>query len=394
MGSRRISAAAFAAAALLLSLPLSAQAPRSAADNAERQAFYDNIHVPNWLATDIAHTSIKSQRGGTCWSFATVSWLESEVLRTNEPLRTALAAQRKELDLSEYYVVYWGWVEKAREYAKRQGQGFHPRGAGVPLGDGGLSHDVIRLVREYGIVPEADFAQPENSGTMTQEVLAVMTQQRDAKQWNADRMVADVRAVLDRHLKAPPATITVDGKSMTPQQYATDVLKLQLDNYWEITSYKSIPFYARGEVDVPDNWWDYKGYYNVPLSDYIAIMNRALDNGFSVAIDTDWGDLGAQWNTAGFAVIHPDLVPASQVNQDTREAEFLNGRTEDDHLVHAVDHRSLDGHDWYLIKNSHGTATGRRGYVWIRDDWFALRVLGIMLHKDALPPELVRRFAN
>src|SRR5690606_12715774 len=143
--------------------------------------------------------------------------------------------------------------------------------------------------------------------------------------------------------------------------------------------------------DVPDNWWDYDGYLNVPLADYIGIMNRALDNGYSVVIDTDWGDQGAQWNAAGFAVIHPDAVSPLLINQDTREAELENGRTSDDHLVHAVDHRTLDGHDWYLIKNSHGTGTGRRGYVWMRDDWFALRVLGLMVHREAVPAEVVGR---
>src|SRR5690606_21964477 len=123
MVTRRTRTLLMAAAGLLLALPLTAQITDPAAA-ARREAFFDAIHVPNWLGTDIAHTSIKSQRGGTCWSFATVSWLESEVLRTNEALRTSLAAERRELDLSEYYVVYWGWVEKAREYARRQGQGF------------------------------------------------------------------------------------------------------------------------------------------------------------------------------------------------------------------------------------------------------------------------------
>lgn len=380
-----------AAAAFLTAAPLAAQS-RTAVPNAEREAFFDTIHAPNWIGTDIAHTSIKSQRGGTCWSFATVSWLESEVLRANEPLRTSLASARRELDLSEYYVVYWAWVEKAREYASRKGQGFHNRGAGVPLGDGGLSHDVTRLIRDYGIVPESDFVQPENSGQMTDEVLAVMAKHRDANDWDAARMVAEVRAVLDRHLKAPPATITVDGRTLTPQQYANEVLQLELDDYWEVTSYQAIPFWGRGEVDVPDNWWDYKGYYNVPLETYIAIMNHALDRGYSVAIDTDWGDLGAQWNGAGLAVIHPSLVSGKVIDQAVRENEFKTGRTEDDHLVHAVDHRVLDGHDWYLIKNSHGTGSGRRGYVWIRDDWFALRVLGIMLHKDAVPQDVAAHF--
>jgi bleomycin hydrolase len=382
-----------AAGAALYAAPLAAQGRRGM-PNAQAEAFFDTIPVPNWVGTDIAHTSIKTQIGGTCWDFATVSFLESEVLRTNEALRTALAAQRQELDLSEYYVAYWGWVDKALEYANRKGEGFHPRGSGVPLGDGGLSHDVVRIIREHGIVPESDYVQPQNSGQMTRDVLAAMAKHREANDWDADRMVADVRAVLDQYLKSPPTTITVDGKTMTPQQYASDVLNLKLDDYWEITSYESIPFWGRGEVDVPDNWWDYKGYYNVPLDTYIAIMNQALDNGYSVAIDTDWSDQGAQWNGAGFAVIHPSLVSGKVIDQDVRETEFKEGRTSDDHLVHAVDHRVLDGHDWYLIKNSHGVGSGRRGYVWIRDDWFALRVLGIMVNREAIPQDIVARFTN
>jgi hypothetical protein len=87
-------------------------------------------------------------------------------------------------------------------------------------------------------------------------------------------------------------------------------------------------------------------------------------------------------------VIHPSLVAGKAVDQAVREEEFKSQHTEDDHLVHAVDHRVLDGRDWYLIKNSHGVGSGRRGYVWIRDDWFALRVLGIMVNKDAIPQEL------
>ena len=62
-----------------------------------------------------------------------------------------------------------------------------------------------------------------------------------------------------------------------------------------------------------------------------------------------------------------------------------------EHLVLAVDHRFLDGYDWYLIKNSHGTGSGRRGYVWVRGDYMALRVLAVMVHKDAIDPALVSR---
>jgi len=388
----RATTATLAVAAILLAVPpLAAQVPRN---DAERQAFFDGIHAPNWIGTDILHTSIKSQRGGTCWAFSTISFLESEVLRTNDAVREALAAKKQELDLSEYYVVYWNWVEKTREYISRQGKGFHDRGPGVPLGDGGLSHDVIRIVREYGIVPESAYTVPENSGAMTREILAVLQDHRDRGDWDVDKAISRVRKVLDRHLAPPPTSITVDGKRMTPIQYATDYLRLELDNYWEITSYTSFPFYTRGEVDIPDNWWDYDGYYNIPLDAFLRTLNHALDSGYSVAIDTDWADMGAAWNQAGIAVIHPGRSSGLLISQASRQADLEEGRTEDDHLVHAVDHRVIDGHDWYLIKNSHGTGSGRRGYVWMRGDWVALRVIGIMLHKDALEPQLLARFNN
>ena len=74
---------------------------------------------------------------------------------------------QEELDLSEYYVVYWAYVEKAREYAKRKGEN-------ARFTDGGLSHDVTWLVEKYGIVPEADFAVVEDYGAMRTELNAVL----------------------------------------------------------------------------------------------------------------------------------------------------------------------------------------------------------------------------
>ena len=148
--------------------------------------------------------------------------------------------------------------------------------------------------------------------------------------------------------------------------------------------------YGRGELDVPDNWWDYDGYYNVPLDDFLAITNAALDAGYSVVFDMDWGDEGASWNGAGLAVLAPGAAPEGP-DQAVRQSDLEQGRTTDDHLVLAVDHRVVDGYDWYLIKNSHGTGTGRRGYVWVRGDYMALRVLAVMVHRDAIDAERASR---
>ena len=373
---------------LLTALPTAAQNR----ERAERQAFFDAIHAPNYLGTDIAHTPIKSQRGGTCWCFATVSFLESEVMRENDELVAALRDAGERLDISEYYVVYWAWVQKAREYVERKGEGFHERRGEVPFGDGGLSHDVTLIIEEHGLVPEGAYAVPENSGQMSREILAAMAEHDD--DWDEEAMVAAVREVLDRHLAPPPTEFTFLGRTVTPIEFASEMLEIDPNDFIEVTSYGTIPFYGKGEVDVPDNWWDYDGFYNVPLDAYLRILNRALDRGYSVAIDTDWGDMGAGWNDAGIGVIHPDMTPQLMIGQEARDAAFAERRTTDDHLVHAVDHRIVDGRDWYLIKNSHGATTGRRGYVWMRDDWVAMRVLFYMLHRDAVDEDVLARFGG
>ena len=378
----RIRVLSLAVLATLLCAPAVAR-PQDVQSTTDPASFFDQVHAPNWLGTDIPHTSIKRQRGGTCWSFSTVAMLESEALRTNDALAASLAASKTELDLSDYYPVYWAYVEKAREFARRKGED-------ARFTDGGLSHDVTWLVSEYGIVPESDYAVVEDYGAMREELDAVLAARRQSGEWDEEAVVAEIRNVLDRHLAPPPATIMVDGREMTPVAYATEYLGLDPAAYLEITSYTDIPMYGRGELDVPDNWWDYDGYYNVPLDEFRRLTNAALDAGYPVVFDMDWGDPGASWNEAGLAVLPPDAAPGGP-DQSVRQADLESGRTTDDHLVLAVDRRQVDGHDWYLIKNSHGTGSGRRGYVWVRGDYMALRVLAVMVHKDAIDPELALR---
>ena len=66
------------------------------------------------LEKNLAATPVKSQgRTGTCWSFSTVSFLESELIRKGmEPM-----------DLSEMFVVRNIYKEKAELYISMHGKG-------------------------------------------------------------------------------------------------------------------------------------------------------------------------------------------------------------------------------------------------------------------------------
>jgi len=76
---------------------------------------------------------------GTCWSFATISFLEAEVMRLGN----------KHVDLSEMYNVRMTYPMKAESYLRYQGK--------QQFGPGGLSHDVISVVKNFGLMPEAAY---------------------------------------------------------------------------------------------------------------------------------------------------------------------------------------------------------------------------------------------
>ncbi|MGC4042107.1 MAG: C1 family peptidase [Flavobacterium sp.] len=82
---------------------------------------------------------ISQDKTGTCWSFATTSFLEAEILRQTG----------KRIDLSEMYNVRNTYLDKAENYVMRQGK--------AQFGEGGLSHDVINSARKYGVVPQSNY---------------------------------------------------------------------------------------------------------------------------------------------------------------------------------------------------------------------------------------------
>ena len=86
---------------------------------------------------DLKATPVKNQaNSGTCWCYATLSFLESELLRMGKPA----------YDLSEMYTVRNAYFEKGMRYFRLYGKN--------NLNEGGQAHDVVEMIAKYGIVPE------------------------------------------------------------------------------------------------------------------------------------------------------------------------------------------------------------------------------------------------
>ena len=78
-----------------------------------------------------------------------------------------------------------------------------------------------------------------------------------------------------------PESFTYNGKTYTPKSFAAEP-RTNGDDYIGITSYTHHPFYKPFALEIADNWM-WKECMNVPMEDMKAIVDNALDKGFTVA---------------------------------------------------------------------------------------------------------------
>lgn len=310
---------------------------------------------------------------GTCWSFSTTSYFESEVYRLF----------KKEVKISELYTVYWEYVEKAREYVRTRGKSL--------FAEGSEANAVTRIWKQYGTVPGNVYTGLQegqkfhNHSHVFNEMYSYLKNVKENNFWNEEVVLETIKSILDYHIGVPPQKFMVEGKEYSPKTYLKDFLKLNLDDYYDILSYLQQPFWQQVEYEVPDNWWHNKDYWNIPLDDYMSLFKNAIRNGFSICIGGDVSEPGKVAEKDVFLI--PDFdIPSEYINDYSRQFRFSNETTTDDHGVHVVGWMALNGSDWYLIKDSGASARdgNNKGYYFFSEDYIKLKIMDFMVHKDAL----------
>jgi bleomycin hydrolase len=115
-------------AAVLSATAISAQTVLSN----KKDGNYKFTVVKNLEATEVANQA----QSGTCWSFSSLSFFESEMMRMGKP----------KVNLSEMFVVRNAYKDKAEKYVRMHGL--------INFGPGGAFHDVAYVIQNYGMVPE------------------------------------------------------------------------------------------------------------------------------------------------------------------------------------------------------------------------------------------------
>ncbi len=332
-------------------------------------------------------TPVKNQgRSGTCWVFATTSFVETELLRLGFD----------ETDLSEMFTVRYKLFPMAEKYIRYHGTS--------NFGEGGQAHDLLDVVSKYGFVPESVYSgmniglDVHNHGEMTAVLTGILDGILKKKSGKLTPVWEDVvESTLDIYLGTPPQKFEYNDKEYTPKSFQEET-GFNPNNYIEITSYTDVPFYDKYNLSLPDNWSN-SYYYNVPIDELVEIVDHSLKNGYSVCWDGDSGRdhflrdecyavIPEKEKDKDEKVTEPEKEMV--ITQEMRQEAFDNFDVTDDHLMHFTGiAENQNGTKFYYTKNSWGTKDRKYdGYWYMSETYVRLKTVAILVHKDAIPKEI------
>ncbi|MBQ4206032.1 MAG: aminopeptidase, partial [Bacteroidales bacterium] len=163
--------------------------------------------------------------------------------------------------------------------------------------------------------------------------------------------------------------------------------------------------------------------YNLPVDEFMEVMNNAIDNGYPIAWGADVSERGwLRGKMAGVCVL-PDLenqaadksgtdfahwnglsaadrqqeamkrpTPQRWVNDQDRIDAYNNYETTDDHgMVIYGKAKDQMGNVYFLVKNSWGDAGNYDGIWYASEAFVRYKTLNYVVHKDALPKSIKKK---
>ncbi len=356
-------------------------------------------------------TSVKDQnRSGTCWAYSTLSYFESEILKSTG----------KTYDLCESFVANKDYMDRAIQVVRYHGD--------MQFAQGGSAYDVYYVLKNYGICPEDAMPFPgslygDSLNNFNEffsllepyvEGIATNKASKISGQWKVG-----FQGILDAYLGKCPENFTYEGKNYTPKSFASS-LGLNMDDYVTITSYTHHPFYSQFVVEVQDNWRN-PASYNLPMDEMMQIIDNAVMNGYTVAWGGDVSEPGftrdglaymidakkmqslqgsdmARWlglSAAKRRNLIDSLgcnVPEVQPTQEMRQERFDNWELTDDHgmLIYGIA-KDQNGKEYYMVKNSWGEAGKYKGTWYMTKTFIAANTMDYMVNKNAIPANIRKK---
>ena len=344
-------------------------------------------------------TSIKNQyRSGTCWCFSTISFLESEIIKAKNLKDASLYP-----DFSEMFVVRKAYYDRAIKYVRMDGK--------LNFAAGSDFGDVLEVAKTYGLIYQGDYSgfRYGYDKPVQAELDAVLKGYVDAVVKNPNKKLTKVwpkgiEGILDAYMGEIPEDKIIKG----------DALGINLEDYIGFTSYTHHPFYTAFAMEVEDNWRCTPSW-NVPLDEFMAIIDNAVDKGYTVAWGGDVSEPG--FTRDGLAILidmealatsgsdqerwvgKAEEKPAEkasvkeiEVTQELRQDYYDEKTSTDDHGMHLYGiAKDQNGTKYYLIKNSWGETGEYKGIWYMSENYVKGKTLNILVNKNAVPKDILKK---
>jgi len=317
------------------------------------------------------------------------------------------------------FVVHHSYYDKSLKYVRMHGT--------INYGGGGAFNDVTDVMRKYGMMPEEVYTglQYDEPKHVHGEMDALLDAMVNSIIQNKNKKLTKVwpkaiEGVLSAYLGPIPENFDYKGKNYTAKTFLTDYMDINPDDYVMLTSYTHHPFYEPFALEVQDNW-AYGQVYNLPLNDFMDVINANIENGYTVAWAADVSEKGFSWKN-GVAVVPEEEVKSMNdleqakwenlskkelkkqlysfdephtekvITQEVRQAAFDNYETTDDHgMLIMGTAKDQNGTLYYKIKNSWSTDQKYDGYFYASKSFVEYKTMSILVNKEAIPKNLRKK---
>lgn len=351
-------------------------------------------------------TSIKDQnQSGTCWDYSSLGFFEAELLRLGKGT----------YDLCESFVAYHTYMDRAEKAIRMHGD--------VSFSQGGSFYDVLYCMRHYGIVPQEAMPFPGslygdslfNFNTLDAQASAYVKSIANSKMKKIPlTWKSTLSNIYANYFGELPKTFTYKGKSYTPESFQKS-LGLNLDDYVSLTSFMHHPFYSKFVIEVQDNW-RWAESYNLPLDEFMTVMESAVRNGYTFAWGADVSETGfsrngiatvpaksykndltgsdaARWmGTNGKQMKEADSKDELTITQQLRQTAYDNWETTDDHgmVIYGLA-KDPQGKEYFMVKNSWGEYGRYKGIFYASKPYVAYKTMNILINKNAIPKDIRKK---
>ena len=351
-------------------------------------------------------TSIKDQnQSGTCWDYSSLGFFEAELLRLGKGT----------YDLCESFVAYHTYMDRAEKAIRMHGD--------VSFSQGGSFYDVLYCMRHYGIVPQEAMPFPGslygdslfNFNTLDAQASAYVKSIANSQMKKIPlTWKSTLSNIYANYFGELPKTFTYKGKSYTPESFQKS-LGLNLDDYVSLTSFTHHPFYSKFVIEVQDNW-RWAESYNLPLDEFMTVMESAVRNGYTFAWGADVSEKGfsrngiatvpaksykndltgsdaARWmGTNGKQMKEADSKDELTITQQLRQTAYDNWETTDDHgmVIYGLA-KDPQGKEYFMVKNSWGEYGRYKGIFYASKPYVAYKTMNILINKNAIPKDIRKK---